>query len=405
MNSQDSLGQGATPPENGSTTRTKKNGGKKIKLTPVRKMRGVRRRGPKQYVVMALNEALIIGRGIVEHGAGHPIKRVTLLEKLRLADNQTTRSLITNSGKYGITVGSYQAETIKLTEAGVLAADPAVPERKRIQAQFELGIKNVEPFNRLYSTFSGGKLPAVEVMKDTLEDLDQGDRAQCTDIFISNAKYVGILKELEGAQHLLAIETLLDELPAARHGANVTAQSSGAIAVGKGGNVESDKVDFDKICFFIAPIGDEGTEHRQHSDAILASFVEPTLSEHKLKIVRADKITSPGMISAQVFEYIIKSKLVVVDMSFHNPNVFYELCLRHVTGKPTVHIIRASDKIPFDVANFRTVAINMESVYSVLASLDTYRAEISLQIRQALADGVSNNNPVLAFCPTAKFTF
>jgi len=111
------------------------------------------------------------------------------------------------------------------------------------------------------------------------------------------------------------------------------------------------------------------------------------------------------MISGQVIEYIIKSKLMIVDISFHNPNVFYKLYLQHVTGKPTVHLIRESDRIPFDVANFRTVALKMDSVYSVLAQLDTYRAEIAQQIRQVIADGVSTNNPILAFCPSAKFNY
>ncbi|PYI86829.1 MAG: hypothetical protein DME26_08265, partial [Verrucomicrobia bacterium] len=74
------------------------------------------------------------------------MKRVTLLEKLKLSDNAATRNLITNSGKYEITQGSYQADEIRLTPTGALAVDPSVPIRKRAQAQFDLGIKSVEPF-------------------------------------------------------------------------------------------------------------------------------------------------------------------------------------------------------------------------------------------------------------------
>lgn len=109
------------------------------------------------------------------------------------------------------------------------------------------------------------------------------------------------------------------------------------------------------------------------------------------------------MISQQVIEYLLRSKLVVADLSYHNPNVFYELSLRHATGKPTVHVIRDADKIPFDLANFRTIPINMGSVFAVLAKLDTYRAEIAQQIRQVLADGVTTNNPILAYCPDGRF--
>src|SRR5882724_1952248 len=368
----------------------------------VKRERGLRRTGPKPYPVVTFEEASILGKGIIEHSAGHPMKRVTLLQKLKLPNNNATKNLITTSNRYNITQGRHDGEEIKLTPTGRLALDPEASPRQRAQAQFELAIKGIEIFFNLYEKFKGGRLPAPEVMRDSLDDLDLGDRPQCVDIFISNAKAVGILKTVEGAPRLITLEELLDTLPAqlqakSEHLPTQTPSSNGA-------EPSLDAEDFDKVCFFIAPIGDEGTEQRKHSDAILASFVEPTLAEHKLKIIRADKITKPGMISAQVIEYVLKSKLVVADLSFHNPNAFYELCLRHVTGKPTVHIIRESDEIPFDVGNFRTITLKMDSIYSVLERLDTYRAEIAQQIRQVLSDGISTNNPILKLCPTAKFT-
>lgn len=337
----------------------------------------------------------------MEHASGHPVKRLTLLNKLKLPSNQSTKNLITASSKYGISQGGHDSDELKLTPTGRIAVDPMTSNRQKTHACFELAIEGVESFLMLYERFKGGKLPAPEVLRDALTDLDAGDRAQCVDIFISNAKSVGILQTIEGAPYLFALEGYLDELPAQR------LQSSERQAVVEGGKAETDAEtpaeNFDTVCFFIAPIGSEGEEQRKHSDAILASFVEPGLVEHNLRIVRADKITKPGMISSQVIEYILKSKLVVADLSFHNPNVFYELCLRHVTGKPTVHLIRECDRIPFDVGNFRTITIKMDSVYSVLARLDTYRAEIAQQIRQVLADGISTNNPILTFCPTARF--
>src|SRR5206468_3311828 len=132
-------------------------------------------------------------------------------------------------------------------------------------------------------------------------------------------------------------------------------------------------VDFERVCFFIAPIGDdksekeEEKEQRKHSDMIFTAFVRRALEEQNLEVVRADKISKPGMISGQIIEYVLKSRLVVADLSFHNPNVFYELCLRHVIGKPTVHIIRKGDKIPFDIGNFRTIEIAMDDKYQLVA--------------------------------------
>ncbi len=361
-----------------------------------------RRRGPKPYPVMTFEETLKIGEGIMLHGAGHPMQRTTLLEKLKLSNNLSTKNLITNSSRYGITQGAHDAKEIRLTKHGTSAVDPSVSPRQRASARFDLAIKGHDRFLHLYDRFKGGRMPVPEVMRDSLDDVDQGDRPQCVDIFIANAKFVGILQTREGAACLLTIEQLLEELPG---GAGVLPQTTVTRPEPKSGGepLISKSIEFDQICFFIAPIDDDGSEQRQHSDAVLASFVEPLLAEHGLKLIRADKIGKPGMISAQVIEHILKSKLVVVDMSFHDPNVFYELCLRHVTGKPTVHLIREDEEIPFDVQNFRTIFLPVRSVYPLLAKFDTSKSEIAQQIRQVLQDGVPTNNPILTFCPSAKF--
>jgi hypothetical protein len=173
---------------------------------------------------------------------------------------------------------------------------------------------------------------------------------------------------------------------------------------------QMENVDFDKTCFFIAPIGDKKSDdpkvqqQRQHSDTILNQYVRRALEEQKLNVVRADEIAEPGMISKQIIEYILKSHLVIADLSFNNPNVFYELCLRHVTGKPTVHLIKKGDKIPFDVGNFRTITIALDDVHETIAEIDTHRAEIANHVRQALTMGQSKDNPILTFYPNACFT-
>src|SRR5262245_41447441 len=90
---------------NGSATKSKR-ARKRKRTTSKRsgKQDGARRPGPKPYPVIPFEQALRFGQGIADFGAGHPMKRATLLEKLGLAVNQATKELITTSGKYGITV-------------------------------------------------------------------------------------------------------------------------------------------------------------------------------------------------------------------------------------------------------------------------------------------------------------
>src|SRR5690606_32508839 len=138
---------------------------------------------------------------------------------------------------------------------------------------------------------------------------------------------------------------------------------------------------WDTTCFYITPIGDDGTEHRQHADLFLRHIVEPALEEFGFRVVRADHTGKPGMITSQVIEHIIRAKLVVADLSFHIPNVFYELALRHATRRPTVQIIRRVDKIPFDIDQYRTIQIDTTSIYTLVPQLEIYRAEIANQVR------------------------
>jgi hypothetical protein len=92
------------------------------------------------------------------------------------------------------------------------------------------------------------------------------------------------------------------------------------------------------VCFYVSPIGDEDSEERQHADLFMGALLEPVLGEFHLELVRADQIAKAGLITAQVIEHIVNCPLVVADLSYHNPNVFYEIALRHAVRKPIVQV-------------------------------------------------------------------
>ena len=363
-----------------------------------------RKRGRKPYPVVIFEEALKIAHGIMLHAAGNPVRRLRLLELMNLNPNATlTRDMITNSGKYGITSGSYNANELSLTPKGRLVVNPASNEKEKRQASFDLAIAEIEPFKKLYDKYAGKSMPSLEVMQDDLGNIDVGDRRPCVDIFVGNANWVGLLKTIGGARHLLSIEDAFSDITTA----SLQKQSSDGENVPEKGNQE--ETNYNNICFFISPIGDkksddqQSREHRQHSDTLLNQYVRRALEEQSLEVIRADEIAESGMISKQIIEYILNSCLVIADLSYNNPNVFYELCLRHVTGKPTVHLIRKGDKIPFDVGNFRTITIALDNVHEAIAEIDTHRAEIANFVRQAISAGESKDNPILTFYPKAKF--
>ena len=374
-----------------STRRGQKIRGKKTSSHSTRK------RGRKTYPVVGIGEVLPLAEAIMKHNTGQPAKRITLLGAMGLEENaQSTRNLITNSNKYKVTEGSYAAEILKLTPKGLAAVNQRGNTREQKQARFELAISDIEEFNTLFEKRQGNNMPSPEMLHDDLQDLDAGDRKPCADVFISNIKFLGMLTPRDGAEYLMTFEEWLGVKSGGAP--TVTAGAEGASSASDATNV-----DYERICFVMSTTKEPGTDERNHADVILIQYVERALVDTGLKLVRADKIGSAGMISKQIIEHIINSKLVVADLSFHNPNVFYELALRHVTGKPTVHLIQASDKIPFDLSNFRTIKINTSDKYQMVRELDTVRSEIATAIRQALADGESRDNPILTFCPQAKF--
>ena len=128
-------------------------------------------------------------------------------------------------------------------------------------------------------------------------------------------------------------------------------------------------------------------------------YLNSFLEEFDLEVVRADRITSAGMINRQVIEHIMQARLVIADLSYHNPNVFYELALRHATGRPTVQIIRMVDRIPFDVDQMRTIRIDTSNIYTLVPQLEVYRTQIASQVRRALTSSDLADNPVTAFYP------
>lgn len=105
------------------------------------------------------------------------------------------------------------------------------------------------------------------------------------------------------------------------------------------------------------------------------------------------------MITRQIIDYIIHSKLVIADLSYHNPNVFYELALRHAVRKPIVQIIRQADKLPFDIGQLRTVVVDTTDIYTLVPQLPSLQAQVAAQIRKTLEEGSQVENPLSVFAP------
>ncbi|HEJ7432715.1 TPA: hypothetical protein ACKETJ_001477 [Staphylococcus aureus] len=109
-----------------------------------------------------------------------------------------------------------------------------------------------------------------------------------------------------------------------------------------------------KKCFIACPIGTDDSKVRRNSDFLLQSIIKPAL-ESDFEIQRSDLISSTNKITDEIIDGLTNSELVIVDLSTHNPNVFYELGYRHALERPTITMINKDENIPFDVSAYRTI--------------------------------------------------
>jgi hypothetical protein len=145
-----------------------------------------------------------------------------------------------------------------------------------------------------------------------------------------------------------------------------------------------------KICFVIAPIGEAGSDIRKRSDQVLKHVIAPAVETCGYDALRADQISEPGMITSQVIQHIVDDPLVVADLTGWNPNVFYELAIRHALRKPLVQMIKRGEQIPFDVAGTRTVYVDHKD----LDSVEEAKAEIEKQVKALEKDPSNIETPI-----------
>ena len=144
----------------------------------------------------------------------------------------------------------------------------------------------------------------------------------------------------------------------------------------------------DKVCFVICPIGKAGSETRRRSDLTLKYIINPIVEEFGYYPIRADKISESGMITHQIIDYIIKSPLVIADLTDVNPNVFYELAIRHIVEKPYIQMIKSDQEIPFDVSGMRTILFDTDVEQAEFA-----KKELKDQIQSIEKNEFKPHNP------------
>ena len=349
-----------------------------------------------------LEESIAVARPIHDVYAGKSASNEEIATVMGVSPKSpNTRYLIWAAQAYNLIVK--EGGNFSLSETGrkILAPNyPAEVAEARLKA---ITVPTI--LSRFYSDYNGKLLPDDEFFDNVLQnkyEIPKERTGEAKKIIIKNAEYAGILRNHENGKRTIRLDSAGGTLEPVANGDTQDILHDTCAATEDTGTVDIVSLLGEVSCFYITPIGEEGSDVRRHADMLLRHLIEPAFRSFNINVIRADKIEKSGLISQQIFSHIVNCRFCVADLSFSNPNAFYELGIRHMTKLPTIQIIRKGDRIPFDVSQGRTIIIDMSDIYTIMDKIESASKELVEHIKNCLAageKGLSEDNPVSIYLP------
>lgn len=145
-------------------------------------------------------------------------------------------------------------------------------------------------------------------------------------------------------------------------------------------------------CFVLMPFKEELKE-------IYLEIYKPICIELGFDCWRVDEISRPGSITKDIVQGIVDSDIIIADLTWSNPNVFYELGIAHALNKKTIMTCQRDEKIPFDISNYRVI------IYQhTLSGCKELSKKLKKSINEMVASDAAFSNPVTDVLPIQTFS-
>jgi hypothetical protein len=343
----------------------------------------------------SLEQALRVARALRDVYAGGPAQWTQTAEAMGIsAGAQTNKYFLWSALAYGLI--EKDGDSYSLSEIGrkILAPTNSTEDKEALVRSLMTPVL----FSRFFTDYNGNPFPGEEHIGNVLEvryGVPRERVEEAKTLLRENGIFAGVLRQTDSGM-IVRLDPATSGVPSPTEFLAPPIDETGV----EPAIVASDSRGYENMCFVVTPIGDEDSEQRKHANMILKSIIEPVVVELGLRAVRADQIDRAGLITKQIFECLARAKVCVADLSFNNPNAFYELGVRHMCKLPTVQMIRKGDRIPFDVAQGRTIKIDMTDVYSIMESVESAKRELRQHLKAALApEYKGEDNPINTYLP------
>jgi hypothetical protein len=156
---------------------------------------------PSLFPANTVEDAAAIALTIAHKNAGQAMQRLDIFHELgRAPDSGTSRTLVTSSSGYGLTLGGYKAEQLSLTDRG---RQFAVEGDKAALLEAVLA---VPLFKKFFEQYANAQFPADVPAKSFLAmNLVPKDRLDaCLQVIRRSGEQVGLVQERSGAARILS---------------------------------------------------------------------------------------------------------------------------------------------------------------------------------------------------------
>lgn len=138
-----------------------------------------------------------------------------------------------------------------------------------------------------------------------------------------------------------------------------------------------------KTCFVIMPFSDPEGYELGHFRSIYKYTFEPAIRAAGYEPLRIDDNSVSNLIHGKMMDELINAPMVLCDLSTNNPNVLYELGIRHAFDKPVVLVQEMGQDRIFDIGAITSVEYHPTRLYEEVVEDQQKITEAILQTANA----------------------